>query len=57
MITDLHYIFRKFDKVISSDAKIYDPNFKINTINKDKIFDVFYTRFCAGVVSLNYNND
>ena len=57
MITDLHYIFREFDKVISSDAKIHDPNFKINAVNKDEIFDTFYTRFCAGVAPLNYNDD
>ncbi len=50
-------MFREFDKVTSNDAKVHDPNFKINTINKNEIFDVFYTRFCAGVAPLNYNDD
>ncbi len=57
MITDLYHIFKKFDKVTFSDAKIYDSNFKMGTINKDKIFDVFYIRFCARVAFFNYNND
>ena len=57
MITDLYHIFGEFDKVISSDAKIHDANFKINTINKDEIFDVFYIRFCAKVAFFNYNNN
>ncbi len=57
MIIDFHYIFREFDKVISSDAKIYDPNFKIDTINKDETFDIFYTRFYAKITLFNYNNN
>jgi len=57
MITDLYYIFGEFDKIIFSDAKIYDSNFKIGTVNKDEIFDIFYTRFCAGVAFFNYNNN
>ncbi len=57
MIIDLYYIFEEFDKIIFSDAKVHDPNFKMGTINKDEIFDTFYIRFCAGVASLNYNND
>ncbi len=57
MITDLHYMFREFDKTIFSDAKIHNPNFKINTINKDKIFDTFYIRFYAGMIFFNYNNN
>ncbi len=50
-------MFGEFDKVISSDAKVYDPNFKMGTVNKDEIFDVFYTRFCVRVVFFNYNDD
>ncbi len=57
MITDLHYIFKEFDKVISSDAKIHDPSFKINAVNKDEIFDTFYTRFYAKIALFNYNNN
>ena len=57
MITDLYYIFREFDKITFSDAKIHDPNFKMGAVNKDEIFDVFYIRFCAGVAPLNYNDD
>ena len=57
MITDLHYIFEEFNKVISSDAKIHDPNFKMGAVNKNKTFDTFYIRFCAEVVFFNYNDD
>ncbi len=57
MITDLYYMFGEFDKVISSDAKVHDFNFKMGTVNKDEIFDVFYTRFCAEVAPFNYNDD
>ena len=57
IITDLYYIFKKFDKITSSDAKIHNPNFKIDTVNKNEIFDIFYTRFYAEVVFFNYNDD
>ena len=50
-------MFGEFDKIISSDAKIHDPNFKMGAINKDEIFDIFYNRFYAKVASLNYNNN
>ena len=56
MIEELYNMFKKYDKFIKYDIKIYDPVFVIEMrFKKNKIFDKLYTRFSAIVILLGYS--
>ena len=56
MIMKLHFIFEIYNKVIKSDTELYDFNFVMKDKDKKKIFEIFYARFNATIISLNYLN-
>ena len=56
MIIKLNIIFGIYNKITKSDIEFHDLNFDINLKEKKKIFEIFYTRFNAAIVLLNYFN-
>ena len=56
MILKLNIMFETYDKVAKSNVEFYDFNFVMNIKDKKKFFEIFYTRFNAAIVSLNYIN-
>ena len=56
MIKKLKNIFKIYNKLIKLNVKFYDSNFDTNVKDKNKSFKIFYTRFSAIIVFLNYIN-
>ena len=56
MIMKLNIIFKIYDKIVKLNIKFYDFHFVINSKDKKKIFEIFYTRFNAIIAFLNYLN-
>ena len=56
IIKKLKSIFKIYDKFIKSNVELYNSNFDMNIKNKKKFFEIFYARFNAIIVFLNYIN-
>jgi hypothetical protein len=56
IIVDLENFFSDFDKIITYNAIIYDPNFKIGYF-KNETFDEYYARFIIRIGLLTYMSD
>ena len=56
IIKKLKNMFKIYDKFIKLNVELYNSNFDINVKNKKKSFEIFYVRFNAIIVSLNYTN-
>ena len=57
IIVKLYKMFDNYDKLEKCDAMLYNLlfNIRISKKNRNKIFDEFYTRFSAIIVSLRYS--
>ena len=49
-------MFKIYDKFIKLNIELYNSNFDISVKNKNKFFEIFYTRFNAIIAFLNYIN-
>ena len=49
-------MFEIYNKLIKSNVEFHNSNFNINVKNKKKSFEIFYARFNAIIVFLNYIN-
>ena len=57
IIIELYKIFNNYDKLEKCNAMLYNFlfNIRVSKKNKNKIFDEFYTRFLAIIISLRYS--
>jgi hypothetical protein len=53
IIVDLENFFNDFDKIVTYNVIIHDPNFKIGYF-KNETFDEYYTRFIIKIGPLTY---
>ena len=53
---ELNIIFEIYNKIVKSDIEFQDLNFDMSFKEKKEIFEIFYTRFSATIVLLNYFN-
>ena len=57
IIAELYKIFNNYDKLEKCNAILYNLlfNMRVSKKNKNEIFDKFYTRFSATIISLRYS--
>ena len=57
IIVELYKIFNNYDKLEKCDAILYNFlfNIRVSKKNRNEIFDKFYTRFSATIISLRYS--
>jgi hypothetical protein len=56
MIVDLKNFFGDFDKIVTYDVIIHDPNFKMG-YSKSETFDEYHARFIIRIGLLTYMLD
>ena len=56
IIKKLKNMFKIYDKFIKLNIELYNSNFDMNIKDKKKFFEIFYIRFNAIIVFLNYIN-
>lgn len=56
IVKKLNNIFKIYNKVVKLNVDFHNLNFAISVKNKKKSFKIFYIRFSAAIIFLNYKN-
>ena len=55
VLTNLENYFKTYNKISVANIKLQDPKFIMGAINKNEIFEEFYTRFILTIALLDYS--